>query len=701
MKIFLEILFNIGTITSFGVISILISYNQSIHRRMPIVHGLIYGAGAVIGMLHPVVFKPGVIFDGRSILISIAGLFFGPIAAFIAASMAILLRLYQGGSGIWMGCLSSIIAAFIGSLYYLRYTVKNKSLSTNQIYFFGIWVHAFLLMGTLTLPKEIILETIYYIGPSMMIIYPLATVLLGKIVALVLSKNQMMKDLQKSESLLKSSQRLTKAGGWEWDPNQKTMYWTEETFRIHGLHPDTEMQNTRELVEKSISCYYPSDRKKIIDAFDQCSSKGTSYNMVLPFLSDDDKKKWIRTTAKASLNEEGSIDKVIGNLIDITDQVANEKRIEEAKKKYQDLFSNMLEGFAYHQIVLDSHGKPIDYIFLEVNQAMQRFTGLQAKDIIGKKVSSILPGIQEDEIKWIEIYGEVALTGKSISFEAYSSPLGRWFSVSAYSFEKDFFATVFNDITSQKQAKIQLQQLNQELDEKVKQRTRDLEKTNASLEAFSYSVSHDLRAPLRAIQGFSNILLEDYSNTLPEDALRLLGIIQDNTKKMDQLIKGLLHISKVSKSSLQKIPLNMQEIVKECIQEIIPLEKQDTISIHLHPLPNASGDMVLIRQVWWNLIENALKFTSKHPRPIIIIEGKQMDATVEYTIKDNGVGFNEEYKEKLFTIFKRLHSYNEFPGTGIGLALAKQIVQKHGGSICAKGRVNEGAEFTFSLPHEN
>ncbi|HPJ12305.1 MAG TPA: LytS/YhcK type 5TM receptor domain-containing protein [Caldisericia bacterium] len=699
MELFLKILFNIGTITSFGVISILISYNQSIHRKMPFLHGFIYGTGAVIGMLHPVVFKPGVIFDGRSILISIAGLFFGPIAAFIAAAMAILLRIYQGGSGIWMGCLSSLIAAFIGSLYYFRYTFKNKSLTTKQIYFFGIWVHVFLLMGTLTLPKDIILETLYYIGPSMMIIYPLATLLLGKIVALVLSKNQMVKELQKSESLLKSSQKLTKAGGWEWDLQKKTMYWTEETYRIHGLKLDLEMQNNRELIEKSISCYYPSDRKKLLEAFNKCSSEGISYNIVLPFLSYDDKKKWVRTTAKAILNEDGAIDKVIGNLIDITDQVANEKRIVENKKKYQDLFSNMLEGFAYHQIVLNDRGKPIDYIFLEVNQAMQQFTGLKAEEIIGKKVTTILPGIQEDEVKWIEIYGEVALSGKSIIFEAYSKPLQKWFSISAYSFEKGFFATVFSDITSQKQTKIQLQQLNQELDEKVRQRTKDLEESNASLEAFSYSVSHDLRAPLRAIQGFSNILLEDYSNTLPKDALRLLGIIHDNTKKMDQLIKGLLHISKVSKSALQKTQLNMQEIVEECIQDIIPPEKRSTMTIHLHPLPTASGDIVLIRQVWWNLIDNAVKFSSNHPRPILIIDGKQKSEGNEYTVKDNGVGFNEEYKEKLFTLFQRLHTSEEFQGTGIGLALVKQIVQKHGGKIWAKGGVNEGAEFTFSLPH--
>jgi signal transduction histidine kinase len=446
MSIFLKVLFNIGTITSFGVISILISFNQKSSRKIPIIHGFLYGIGAIIGMLQPVVLKPGVIFDGRSILISIAGLFFGPIAAFVAAFMVIAVRLFQGGPGVWVGCLTALVSAFVGTFFYYRYTFKNIQVSTFQIYLFGLYVHLGVIVCFLALPRSVVKETLLLIGPLMITMYPLATVLLGKIVTLVLSKKQALKDLEKSQQ--------------------------------------------------------------------------------------------------------------------------------------------------------------------------------------------------------------------------------------------------------------ELQMLNQQLDEKVRERTMDLEESNTALEAFSYSVSHDLRAPLRAIQGYSTILQEDYGNILPEDGLQLLTIIQKNTFKMDELIKGILYISRLSKSKPQKTLLNMRKIVDKCIQEILPKGNPAKVQIHIDDLPAVWGDPVLIHQVWWNLIDNAVKFSSKQSHPIITIRGKALHSVVEYSIQDNGVGFDETYKDKLFVLFQRLHSPNEFDGTGIGLALVKRILQKHDGDIWAKGAQNNGSIFVFTLPQK-
>jgi len=256
-------------------------------------------------------------------------------------------------------------------------------------------------------------------------------------------------------------------------------------------------------------------------------------------------------------------------------------------------------------------------------------------------------------------------------------------------------ARAFNSMT----VKVHAAQL--DLEKKVKERTVQLESANKELEAFSYSVSHDLRAPLRAIGGYSMILKEDYGTKLDDEANRITGKIVSNAKMMGKLIDDLISFSQIGGKEVMRYPIDMKNLAESCMTELLQHEPANKYQVHINHLPACEGDLNLIRQVWMNLISNAIKYSSKKPVPCIeigCIEGSSMHT---YFVRDNGVGFDMQHAHKLFGVFQRLHSQKMFEGTGIGLAFAKRIINKHQGEIRAEGSVDEGATFYFSLPVAN
>jgi len=240
------------------------------------------------------------------------------------------------------------------------------------------------------------------------------------------------------------------------------------------------------------------------------------------------------------------------------------------------------------------------------------------------------------------------------------------------------------------------------LEAQVAQRTKALEGTNAELESFSYSVSHDLRAPLRAIHGFSRILLEDHNAKLDPEAQRLLGVIDQNTRRMGQLIDDLLAFSRLGRTDLSTGPVDMKQLTQLVADEVQRAEpsRDGSLEIRIDPLPPARGDRGLLRQVISNLLLNAAKFTRGRPSAKIEVGSQADGGQTVYYVKDNGAGFDARYADKLFGVFQRLHSTEQFDGTGVGLAIVKRIVQRHGGRVWAEGAVNQGATFYFTLPGE-
>ncbi|NWF52076.1 MAG: response regulator [Nitrospirae bacterium] len=233
----------------------------------------------------------------------------------------------------------------------------------------------------------------------------------------------------------------------------------------------------------------------------------------------------------------------------------------------------------------------------------------------------------------------------------------------------------------------------------LEKKTEELEAANTELESFSYSVSHDLRAPLRAIIGFSKILIEDYTDKVGDEGRRLLNIIQDNTKKMENLIDDILTLSRIGRKDIILSDVNMYKMAKAVFDEIKALYPKRNIEFQLKLMPPVKGDEGMIHQVFFNLLSNAVKFTKTRDTAIIEIGGHDEGSRNVYYVRDNGVGFNMEYSDRLFNAFQRLHSENEFEGTGIGLATVKRIIDRHKGKIWAEGKEKEGATFYFSLPN--
>ncbi len=251
-----------------------------------------------------------------------------------------------------------------------------------------------------------------------------------------------------------------------------------------------------------------------------------------------------------------------------------------------------------------------------------------------------------------------------------------------------------NDMTERVRVEREILDLNRQLQDQ----TERLSATNRELEAFSYSISHDLRTPLRAIDGYSRILLEDLGPAMDEKGKSLCEVIRKNTHRMGQLIDDLLAFSRLSRTQIQYSEINMQLVVNSVWKELTSEEIREKVAFTVQALPNCVGDYSLIYQVWVNLLSNALKFTAKLERPSIEVGTMHGEGENPYYVRDNGVGFDMQYVGKLFGVFQRLHRESEFEGTGVGLAIVQRIVNRHGGRIWAEGEIDKGATFYFTVP---
>jgi signal transduction histidine kinase len=251
-------------------------------------------------------------------------------------------------------------------------------------------------------------------------------------------------------------------------------------------------------------------------------------------------------------------------------------------------------------------------------------------------------------------------------------------------------------IAERARAEAEARSLNLDLERRVEERTRKLEDANKELESFTYSVSHDLRVPLRAITGFVEILEEDHGHKLDDEGRRVLGIITGNARRMGQLIEDLLALSRLGRTPVSRSTIDMGALVREVLREVVPADSNVTCKVQ--GLPPARGERTMIRQVWLNLLANAVKFSACQPEPEIHVGAFRDDGQTIYFVRDNGVGFDMRYYDKLFGVFQRLHSDEQFQGTGVGLAIVQRVMTRHGGRAWAESAPGAGATFYFALP---
>lgn len=428
--------------------------------------------------------------------------------------------------------------------------------------------------------------------------------------------------------------------------------------------------------------------------------------------------RWVRNTIVPRKNDTGQIISYDGLIQDITERKSAEQKLRSSEERNRALVSTLPDLLFVHNAdgtILDFHSPdaadgivPFDVL---IGKSLEEILSFVSRN--GVPIPSILL-VDESTGKYYRESLELFIAGvlrpkmqnavRTGEMQRYEYCLdmgdgGRFFEARLISFNEDKILNIIRDVTDRVNAEKALRKLNDELEVRVIERTAQLTAANRELEAFGYSVSHDLRAPLRSIDSFTAIIMEGNAEKFDDEGKRHVATIRSSIRKMDQLINGLLSLSRVGRSELRSTPIDMNALVRSEIETNLPAHERERYVIRVDDLPSIQGDETLIRQVVNNLLSNAIKYSAGKEHPVIEISGVVREDSAVYSVRDNGAGFDPKQSEKLFGIFQRLHTDDQFKGLGVGLSIVQRIIHRHGGEIWAEGALNEGAAFYFSLPY--
>lgn len=580
------------------------------HIKQPLfiqmLSGVMIGIIGLTIMLTPWVMIPGLVFDTRSVLLGISGLYFGLIPTAIAMLMTAAYRLYLGGSGALTGILVIIATGASGVLWRHFRKLSLENISGWELYLFGLTIHLMMLALMFTLPLELALRTLSNITIPVLLFYPIGTALLGMLMTQRMRQEKMQLNMRQSEVILNESlnnlnrsQKIAHIGNWCLDLKSNTFTASPEGLRLFGY-----TAQATPTFEEIAALILPEDRPRAHEALMNAIKTRDPYQIEMRIVTKDTGEiRYLLSLAEVESDANGIPLRVFGINQDISERKINDQELQNAQTQLRQLLRN------------SEHSR----------------------------------------------------------------------------------RALLSLIEDQKEAEQKIRRLNLELEQRVTERTASLVTANKELESFSYSVSHDLRTPLRALDGFSTALLEEYHEALDEKAKHYLTRIKEAAQHMGQLIDDLLNLSRVTRSEFTRQRVDLSALVAKIAAELIERFPLRAVELDIAPDIVVEGDSNLLNICLENLLNNAIKFTSLREQSIIQFGSLEQENEYIYFIRDNGAGFNMEYADKLFSPFQRLHGINEFPGTGIGLSIVQRIISRHSGHIWCESEVDKGTTFYFTL----
>ncbi|MHB8135933.1 MAG: LytS/YhcK type 5TM receptor domain-containing protein [Anaerolineaceae bacterium] len=760
----IELIQNIALLLAIALLFDLIGLNWKPGKfsfgQVPL--GLLLGGIGVVLMLTPWVFSQGIIFDTRSILLGISGLFFGLVPTLIAMLITAVLRYYQGGIATLTGISVIIMTGSIGLIW--RYFRKNTltEIKPFELYVFGLLIHIIMLALMFLMPLQTAILVVKSISFPVLVFYPFGTALLGMLMINRLKRIRSMEDLQRNENRLRSLvgilQHATQSSTELLDYSlEKAIEITESKIGYIYIYDEERKELILSSWSRDVMDECAVVNPQMCYALDQTGFWGEAIRQRAPimlnnFQSQHPLKKGY-PEGHVQLNRFLSIPVIVKEHIVAVAGVANKEsdydesdilqltllmddawkavqreRVEEALRQSEERYAAIINNLPNSIVhIFDSE---FHYLF-NAGEALEE-VGLTNEALIGKTIYEVLDPLLAQDLA--TKYQQV-LNGDTIQFEGEFS--GKFFHLHAaplrdssgqikqilvlsinitekHITEKKLIATqtkledllveadqsrkaLLSVIEDQKLAEEQIQKLNQDLELRVRQRTAELQVANQELEAFSYSVSHDLRAPLRAMDGFSAALLSGYVEKLDSQGKHYLERIQEASQRMGLLINDLLNLSRVTRVDFSRQTVNLSQIASEVASDLQSRAHGNHIQFIIAEDMEVEGDSHLLKIVLDNLLNNAVKFSSKQEHAVIQFGVKSQNNEKVYFVSDNGVGFDMAYANKLFSPFQRLHGIQEFPGTGIGLVTVQRIIHRHGGRVWPESELNRGATFYFTL----